>query len=217
MSFTTNPYCEVADVQSALYSATNGAYAPLSQPDSAFLADLIDEAQAFIDSEIGHSFQTDGTVGTPATRVFDGDDTDSLFIGEYVSFSQVLETSTVSQLQGNVWVQVTSTVTDITADCVTGPNNRTPYLTLRRLNGNVFNQGKANYTVKGVFGNPSIPKDITRACLRLAVHWYLMRKTNYATAQQSQGQPTVHYSQNIPDDVQAILDNHHRRVFSTGR
>lgn len=217
MSFTSNPYCEVADVQSALYTATNGAYPVLSQPDSAFLQDLIEEAQSFIDNEIGHSYQTDGTIDSPATRIFDGDDTDNLFIGEFVSFSQVLETSTVTQLQGNQWVQVTSTTSDITADCIAGPNNRTPFLSLRRINGSAFLQGKANYTVKGVFGNPTIPSDIKRACTRLTVHWYLMRKTAYASAAQTQGQPTLHYTHAVPDDVQAILDNHHRRVFSTGR
>lgn len=217
MSYTTNPYCEVADVQSALFSATNGAYPALSQPDSTFIQDLIEEAQAFIDEEIGHSYQTDGTVGSPSTRTLDGDDTDNLFVGELVSFSQVVEKTYITQLQGQTWVQVASTTTDITADCIPGPNNRTPYLSIRRLNGNIFNQGKANYTVTGIFGNPVVPKDISRACRRLVVHWYLMRKTAYANAVQTQGQPTLHYSHDIPTDVQSILDNHHRRVFSTGR
>lgn len=218
MTYTNNPYCAVADVQSALFTPTAGVMPTLSAPDINFIQSLIDEAQSFIDEEIGHSYQSDGTAAAPATRLFDGNDMDKLWIGEFQSFSQVLENTVITELQGGVWIQVQSpTPLDITVDCVAGPYSAPNKLWIKRLSGLEFLHGIQNYTVKGVFGVTTVPSDIKRACARLVAHWYRMRATNYANAVSTQGQVTQHYSHNIPDDVMAILDNHHRRYFATGR
>src|SRR5258708_31150642 len=64
----------------------------------AFLTGLITTAQSDLDSEIGYMFQQDGTGGSPATRLYDGDGTYSLWTEDIVSVATVIETATVTYL-----------------------------------------------------------------------------------------------------------------------
>src|SRR5437870_1640028 len=90
MAYTTNPYCTVSQVASALNLSSNTL-----ANDTPWLSELITEAQSDIDTELGFSFQTDGTGGSPASRLYDGNDTETLFVlpERIISISQVLETT----------------------------------------------------------------------------------------------------------------------------
>lgn len=212
MAFTTTPYCTLAQVKNALnLQATTW--------DTWIQSDLMPQAQATIDEYCGRTWQTDGTALTPASRLYDGNDRTVLMIDECVSFSQVLETSylLVLGITGTYMVGNTTTV-DITADCSLGPTKYVgqglPGYRLARLSGLPFvGSGYHNYQVKGIFGNPNVPLDITRACIRLAVHYKKMQDTNYADGIVEQGGVRQKYSKQLPPDVVEILERHRRHNF----
>jgi hypothetical protein len=189
VAFTNNQYCALADVKTALdlQKTTNDSW----------INTLIGEAQQDIDEYIGYPFQTDGTVSVPATRVYDGNDQERLFTDHYLSFSKVEEDGR-----------------NITPDCYALPRNQTakgrPFYMIGRLSGSLFSQGP--YVVTGVFGYPSIPTPITRACVRLTVHYYKMRDTNYADFLAEQGAVRQKYSKEMPIDVIEILDKYKHRM-----
>jgi hypothetical protein len=205
----------------------------LTSIDDPFIDSLIAQAQAYMDQEIGYPFQQDGTSGTPATRLYSGDSNDWLQIEDLVSlFSNVsgavFETIPNTYLSsGGIWVSVTSTIVDITADVVPQPNNYValgvPSRKLVRQSGFRFLTGTANYKVLGIFGQPilsgqiypGVPNDIMRATTRLAVHYYKMRDTNYADLIQEQGNVKVRYTKGVPIDVVDIIENYRHRRFIT--
>lgn len=210
MSYTTNPYCTVQQVYTALDLSTQA-----QTNDAAWITnDLMPEAQAAIDSYLGFSFQTDGTIQTPANRVYSGKGTRMLYMIERcISFSQVLETYyDVIQDSNGTFYSGTPTTRDITADCVLGPDNTNPSLYLVRKSEIEFYRGVQNYQVKGVFGRPSIPGDISRACVRVVVAWYKMRDTNYSDYI-IEGMVRQHYTRTLPEDVVEFLDKYKPRVF----
>lgn len=207
MAFTTTPYCGVGDVKLALGITDT--------TDDAWLQVLIGEAQAMIDQEVGYPFQTDGTLSVPAVRVYDGNGGDVLAIDDCLSFSQVLETQYNVILGANgVWTQQNPLHVDITADCVLTPNNMSPASGLKRLSGYGFWSALQNYQVSGVFGQPAIPADISRATIRLAVHLFKMRDANYSD-QVADGQfgKGIKFIPDMPEDVCRICDRHRHRLF----
>ena len=234
MAWTTQAYCTLADVKLMLDPT-------LGTQDDTFINGLIAEAQADLDREIGYSFQQDGTSTTPASRLYDGDGTEELWIDDLVSLytgaggsctpqpcGGVIETYTVTYLQGGVqWVLGATTTRDITADIVLRPNNYLaqgiPAHKLIRNSGWHFAEGVQNYQVFGVFGvpyltgqtYPGVPNDVSRACMRLATHYYKMRDTNYADMIQEQGNVRIHYTKGWPDDVKRIVAKYQHTRFYT--
>jgi hypothetical protein len=226
MTWTTTPYCTRSDVKLALDPN-------ISAVDDPFIDSLIAQAQAYMDQEIGYPFQQDGTAGTPATRLYSGDGNSWLQTEDLVALSStvsgaVFETIPNTYLSsGGVWIAVTSTIIDITADIVPQPNNYValgvPSRKLIRQSGLGFIAGVINYKVLGIFGQPilsgqiyqGVPNDIMRATTRLAVHYYKMRDTNYADLIQEQGNIKVRYTKGIPQDVWDIIDNYRHRRFIT--
>ncbi len=210
MAFTTNPYCTLAQVKSALDLQKT--------TQDTWIQELIEEAQGAVDRYIGYPFQTDGTSAAPAQRVYDGNDMEELFIDYCLSISQVKETTynVVLGSQGIYQLATTQTV-DITSDVYLLPNNslakNQPFYKLRRLSGYLFGAGHQNYVVSGIFGYPSIPADISRATTRLAVHYYKMRDTNYADLLAEQGAVRQKYTKPMPDDVVEILERYKHRNF----
>lgn len=216
MTYTTNPYADAQQVYSALDLGSSS-----QTTDGAWIQELLVEAQAFIDTELGFSFQTDGTIATPATRLYDGNPDDVrdgsvLFIGteRIISIATVTELTYNTVYAGGVFISGTTTTTDITADCVLQPNNSLDgFWKIKRKSGNIFMPGLQNYKVTGVFGRPRVPADITRACVRMAVHYAKMRDVNYADQVLEQGLVRLKYSKETPADVMEILDKHKPRVF----
>jgi hypothetical protein len=206
MPFTTNPYCTLAQVKSALDLQT-------TQYDTWISNDLLPEVQSAIDEEVGYPFQTDGTTGSPASRIYSGNGGPQLLIDDCTQITQVLET-TYSVTLGTV-ATVSSSTTDITADVRLGPANRSPGYLIRRLSGLDFSEGVDNYTVSGVFGQPSIPADITRAAIRLTVHYFLQRQASYADRLSEQGNVRVQFSNDIPKDILRILRRYKRTLVLT--
>lgn len=215
MTWTTTPYCTLADVKTALDPS-------MSTADDAFISSLILQAQADIDREVGYSFQQDGTTQSPATRLYDGEGQPTLFIDDIISLSQVLDIYTPTTLSSQgVWVVGTTVTTDITADVILKPNNTVPAYLLQRRSGLPFDEGTQNYQVSGVFGEPilpgqvypGVPNDIMRAAIRLCVHYYKMRDTNYADLTQEQGGIRERYTKTMPTDVVEILSRYKRRFF----
>jgi len=202
MTWTTNPYATVAQVKAAL-DITSTQY-------DGWLTELLEDAQSEIDSEVGYPFQTDGTVSSPTTRIFSGNDGPSLWIDDCIQIVQVTETI-YNVVLGTI-ASVTSQSTDITADVVLGPANISPGYILRRLSGNVFMAGYQNYTIKAQWGQTTIPSDITRVTIRLTCHYFLQRKTNYAESMSAQGNVRLHYPKDIPMDVQRIIKRHKRTL-----
>lgn len=216
MAYTTNPYADAQQVYNALDLQSSS-----QATDGAWIQELLIEAQAFIDTELGYSFQTDGTIASPATRFYDGNPDDVrdgsvLFVGteRIISIASVIETTYNTIISGGVFLNGTTTTTDITADCVLQPNNSLDgFWKIKRKSGIEFMHGLQNYKVTGVFGRPRVPADITRACVRMAVHYAKMRDTNYADQVLEQGLVRLKYSKETPDDVMEILDKHKPRVF----
>ena len=202
MPWTTNPYATLAQVKSAL-DITSTQY-------DAWLNELLTDAQAEIDDEVGYPFQTNGTVGSPVTYTYSGNEGPSLWIDDCIQITQVKEV-VYNVILGTI-ASVTSQTTDITADIVLGPANISPGYLLRRLSGNVFWAGYNNYQVSGVWGQPSVPADITRATIRLTAHYFLMRKSNYADEMSQQGNVRLHYKKDIPSDVMRIIHRHKRTL-----
>lgn len=215
MVWTTTPYCTLADVKLALDPN-------MSAVDDTFISTLIAQAQADIDREVGYSFQQDGTTGTPASRYYDGEGQQNLFIDDLINMSQVLEIYQPATVSSNgVWQVGTTITTDITADVILKPNNTVPAYLLQRRSGLPFEEGTQNYQVLGVFGQPilpgqvypGVPNDIMRAAIRLCVHYYKMRDTNYADMTQEQGGVRERYNKTMPPDVVEILNRYKRRFF----
>lgn len=206
MPFTTNPYCALADVKAALGIS--------STQDDAWLTALIPMAQAYIDREVGYQFQTDGTVPSPATRLYSGNDAAQMYIDDCIQLVQVIETNYNLFVNGNgQWQNGSQTTSDITADVVLGPDNANPGYLIYRLSGLPFYRGRQNYKVLGVFGEPSIPAEISYACIRLVVHYYKKRETNYADVLSDNMGVKERYSKQVPQDVMEILLNYKRRLF----
>lgn len=211
MPITSNPYCVLADVKTALgIDLTNTS-------DDAFISSLIPQAQDYIDGEIGYSFQTDGTLASPTLRTFSGKGIRKLFITECQSFSQVLETTYNSAFgSSGIWLTGTIQTTDITADCYLSPDNRNPAFLLQRISRLPFLQGDRNYSVTGVWGFVSIPFSINRACVRLSCHYYKMRDSNYADYIADKTGLRMKYNKACPPDVVEILENYQHRTFYGG-
>jgi hypothetical protein len=226
LTWSITPYCTRSDVKVALDPN-------LSAVDDAWIDELIAQAQTYMDQEIGYPFQQDGTVGSPATRVYSGDGNDYLPIEDLVALSStvsgaVIETVPNTYLStGGIWISQLSTVVDITADVVPQPNNfvalGVPSRKLIRQSGFHFMQGVANYKVLGIFGQPllsgqiypGVPNDIMRMTTRLVVHYYKMRDTAYADMVQAQGGIREKYSKGVPIDVIEVINNYRHRRFVT--
>ncbi len=226
MTWTSTPYCARSDVKLALDPN-------LTAVDDSFIDELIAQAQTYMDQEIGYPFQQDGTVGTPATRLYSGEGNDYLAIEDMVALSSTVSGAVIESVpntylsSGGIWVSVLTTTTDITADIVPQPNNYValgvPSRKLIRQSGFRFMQGVANYRVLGIFGQPilsgqiypAVPNDIMRATTRLAIHYYKMRDTNYADMVQAQGGIREKYQKGVPIDVVDIIENYRHRRFLT--
>jgi hypothetical protein len=89
----------------------------------------------------------------------------------------------------------------------------TPSFLLKRLSENPFYIGRQNYVVKGVWGQPAIPPEVSRACARLVVHWYKMRDTNYTDTIAEQGFVRMRFQKKLPDDVQEVIDAYRKRMM----
>lgn len=209
MTWTTNPYCSVTDVASALAKTLNGA-------DTTWVTtSLIPQAQADIDGVLGYSFQTDGTLQTPASRIFSGNDCAQMMVDRLQSIATVIEKSYAIILTGQgVYQSMTAGTVDVTADVVLGPDpNFPPFFILERLSGLPFLRARNNYTVTGVFGAGVVPNDIARACTLLAVHYYKIRDTAYGQQQVQSGPNTyaVKINRSWPEDVCATVYRHMRK------
>lgn len=200
---TTTPYCTLNDVKLALARDLSNT------TDDAFLSTLIPQAQAIIDRTLGYSFQQETT-----TKLYDGSGKHKLFIGECLSITHVTETiyPYIPTLYGTPWPLLSSTY-EITADCVLGPTNSPVKYQLLRKSGEIFSPGVQNYTITGTFGFDAIPLDATRACIRLVIHMYKMRDTNYADMVLEVGNVIQHFSKNLPADIENILNNLKHRNF----
>lgn len=210
MAWTNNPYCSLADVHSVLGIPTAD-----TDDDTWIQNTLIPDAQEYIDTYLGYSFQTDGP---GSTRVYDGLGTNRLFVTDYIiTFTQVLETTYDVTLGSDGIFNISTTKTvDITADCFLGPPNRSYGYYLQRVSQLPFVQGTQNYKITGTFGRTPIPAKISRACARLAAHYYKMRDTNYADTITEQNSVRMRYRKEAPIDVCEILEQHRRRAFFAG-
>ena len=239
MPFTTQAYCTRADVILALDPNMN-------QSDYQFIDSLIPQAQTDLDREIGYAFQQDGTIASPASRVYDGLGENWLAIDDLLSLQtgtpnagcttpqgasapcgSVIETFQYAVLVNGVWVLGQSSTNDISQDIILRPNNfaqiGVPARVMVRRSGLPFQEEKQNYTVYGIFGEPilpgqiypGVPADITRATIRLVIHYFKMRSTAYADLMQAQGGIREHYTMKWPDDVMAIVRKYRHQRFYT--
>jgi hypothetical protein len=214
MSWTTNPYATLSQVQAACDLSANQITA-----DGSWVQELLVEAQEDIDNYLGYRFQTDGTLLSSATRIYDGNDMFELYIDRCVSIAQVLETQwTITMGTNGEYQQTQTSQVDITQDVSLGPNNFSSRMIpsgymLRRKSGYPFVYGSQNYQLSGIFGINVIPPNITRAACRLVAHYYKMRDTNYSDIIAEQGGVRQKYTKQMPIDVVEILDKFRRRRF----
>ncbi len=209
MAFTTNPYCVLTDVQNMLNLPS------YTTADTTVLDYLIPQAQQAIDDFLGYSFQTDGTALSPAMRQYSGNGTASLIINRCVQLTQVLQAPYVVTLGTYSVMNVTqATPLDITSDCVLQDisSYRQYGNIMNRISGLLFEHGVNNYTVYGVFGVPSIPVTITRACALLTVHFYRLRDVGYSQtiAQAGNKQSPGAINRSWPKDVLDLLAPYRR-------
>lgn len=205
MAFTTTPYCDITYVKQVLDTQTT--------KDDDYIQKLILAAQSILDDMIGYPFQQDGTALAPATRTYSGANTTSLMTDDCVTLVQVQEIQQQSAIGANgIWLLANVLTIDITADCVLGPGNMTPGFLLTRISDNLFYRGKMNYVVKGVFGQPSIPPEITHATARIVAQWLKMRDTNYTDTIAETGFVHMRFQKDLPADVMQIIANKHKSL-----
>lgn len=210
MAWTTIPYCQLSDVKTALGEAD-------TTNNDVWLQQLIGQAQAAVDSFVGYPFQTDGTQGSPASRLYDGSGYGTLAIDDCLSLAQVIETTYYPQVSSEgLWTLGQPTTMDITADCVLSPNNVSPATLLRRLSQYEFAEGIQNYAVKGIFGFSVIPQDVTRATVRLTIHYFKQLDANYSDqVSANQFGKGIRFVPDMPEDVCELLSRHkHRLMFA---
>jgi hypothetical protein len=186
--------------------------------DDLYLSRLIEQAQSLIDSYVGYSFQLDGSVSVPATRVYNGNESLELIIDPCQQITQVqFIERTVSLSTNNVFISGQTQTFDITADCILGPNrainNYKPGYSIKRITGIGFDQGMQNFVVSGVFGYTSVPPLVQRAATRVVCHWFKMRDTNYADVVTETGAVREHYTKILPPDVIELLELFKHRTF----
>ena len=205
MAWTRRPYCSSDDVKALLNKR--------SAVDDDLIASFVLDAQAWIDERLGFAYQTDGTVAAPASRLYDGNNHEQLLVDRCVTLSSVL-VRTYSIGAGYVR---SFTTEDVTGDVLLGPTNaRDPGFILTRLIG-LFPLGRQNIEVQGIFGYPTVPDDISRACARLAAHYLLARDAAYEDktaggTSTSYGTKTFKAS-SVPEDIECAVDRHRRRTF----
>jgi len=212
VTWTRKPYCSLDDVKALLNKR--------SSTDDDFITSRMVEAQAWIDERLGFSFQTDGTATAPASRLYNGNDHEQLLVDRCVSFSSVLVRTYLVVAQPGGGLVRSFTTDDITGDVLLGPagalQGRDPGFILERLTG-LFPLGRQNIEVQGVFGYPTIPSDIARACARLAGHYLQARDAGYEDKTAGGSQTTygtkVFRADAVPPDVCEMVDRHRRRVF----
>lgn len=205
MAYTTTPYTDISYVKLVLDKKTTA--------DDTYIQKLITAAQSFLDQMVGYSFQQDGTTQAPATRTYSGANTSTLMIEDCITLTQVQEIQQVSAIGANgVWQLSNILTMDITADCILGPQNMTPGFLLSRISDNPFYVGKQNYVVKGVFGQPTIPPEISHACARIVAQWLQMRDTNYTDTIAETGFVHMRFKKDLPDDVMQIVNAYHRTM-----
>lgn len=242
MAFTNNPYCTRADVILALdpnmSSADYGfidALIPMAQADLdreigySFQQDGTSSAPASrtYDGQGLNWLEVDDLLqlvsGGPGTS-FAGCVTPS---GQTNPCGSVIEIFQYAVLVNGVWIPGQATNNDISGDIILRPNNYAalgiPARRLVRRSGLPFQEDKQNYIVYGIFGWPvvpgqiysGIPADITRAAIRLVIHYFKQRDTAYADLVQAQGGIREHYKISWPDDVLAIVRKYrHQRFYS---
>jgi hypothetical protein len=204
MAWTTNAYCDLADVKTSMNVT--------STTDDAWITELISEAQADIDRELGYSFQQDGP---GSSRVYDGNDNYTLWIDDCLAITQVLQTTYNPYLgANNVYTLGNPQTEDVTADCILQPNNKTPQYLLTRISGLPFEFGKQNYNITGTWGYSDIPLPITRACKLLVVHYYKRRDAGYGqmTSTKQYGQK-MQYPVDMPEEVCRIIERYKPHYF----
>lgn len=209
MSWTTTPYCSLSDVHEMLGT--------VSTQDDTWITGLIPQAQAMIDRYIGYSFQTDGTLLAPATRFYNGNNNNQMYIDDCISLAQALENTYNLYIGSNgQWNLQNVQSMDITADVTLEPYNVSPNYLVSRVSGLPFYRGKQNYKLMGIFGEPSIPYDIAYCCARLVAHLRKKREAQYSTQIQEMGGVKTIYTPGMPKDVIDILESHRPRLFLTG-
>jgi hypothetical protein len=204
LAWTTNPYCDLQDVKTAM-NVTNTT-------DDAWITELIGEAQADIDRELSYSFQQNGP---GVSNIYDGNDSDILWIEDCLAITQVLETVYNPYIGANgAFTLGNPQSIDITADVIMQPNNKTPQYLLARLSGLPFQFGRQNYKITGTWGQPNIPLPIQRACKLLVIHYFKRRDASYGqmTAGKQYGNK-MQYPVDIPEEVCSILDKYKPRLF----
>jgi hypothetical protein len=209
MALTNKAYTTVDDVKTAMSLEIS--------TDDDFIQHLIGQAQKAIDEYLGFAFQTDGTVASPTTKVFDGNGGYQLLIEPIITLSSVTvqtygfstdpDTGAITRSYG--------TATDITGAVFLNPPNLDYGFILERVNA-VFPLAKQNIHVAGVWGKyAQVPNDIKRACERLTIHYYKQRDANYqdATAEAQFGMMV--FQQAMPRDICEILELRRPRIFRT--
>jgi hypothetical protein len=214
MAWTTNAYCILADVKTAMNVT--------STTDDTWIGTLITQAQADIDRFLSFSFQE----GVGTQRVYDGQDADQLWVDDFQSITQVLETVYNPYIGANGAYTLGNPQTiDITADCIFQPNNalvqseKKAFYLLRRLSGLPFQFGRQNYAITGTWGYASIPLPVARACVLLTIHYYKRRDATYGqTAGSKQFGTKMQPSEDMPEEVRCMLEKYRPRLFlSRGR
>lgn len=209
MAYTTTPYATLQDVKDAL------GYGPTNTVSDTWITKMLVMAQATLDQEIGYSFQTDGTIASPATRYYSGNGKPSLFVSEIVSLASATEIVQNSFLGsgGGLWFNSPPSMTDITADVMLGPDNESPSYMIYRISGFSFMAGRQNYKLTGVFGIPRIPPDINYATTMIAVHNIKKRDTNYADALVEAAGSRQHYVKQLTPDIVEIIELYKHKTF----
>jgi hypothetical protein len=206
MALTNKAYCSVDQVKAAMDSTTTA--------NDDLIQSFISQAQGVIDSYLGITFQTDGTVAAPTTRTFDGNGNQQILIDRLLTLSSVkTQTYNIATDSGGSIVRTTNAPVDITGDCFLGPVGLPFGFIIDRENG-TFPLGKRNVLVAGVYGYAAlIPADIQRACIRIAIHFMKQLDANYQNTIGNNQFGLQLFNQDIPTDVCAILNKYRPRVF----
>jgi len=187
-------YCKDADVKEYLDIA--------ELTDDTLLSDLIDRAQAAIDSRTRRTFEDPGA---DATRNFTvGVDTDGLNL--YFD-ADIYSITTVKSNADNA-----SPTTIASTDYVTIPRNTTPYYGIKILTSSneywdYTDDPENGIEITGRWAYSSeAPNDIAQACARWAAYLYKQRDAQVFDTTAIPEAGVIQIPQGIPADVKILLD-----------
>lgn len=188
----TDCYCTLSDLKTAL--------AIEDIQDDIGLEAAILTASRMIDDYTGRFFYRNGTTAAPVTRFFTAPDSYFCAVDDFVSLNEVATDDNFDQTYTTIWA-----VSDFLVEPVNNALRGWPFSRLIAIDSYIWPYNlPQSVRVKGVWGYPSIPAEISMATKIQASRLFIRRQSPFGIA----GTPelgTVRLSSRLDPDVEALI------------